>query len=114
MTNLGNVSRLFFMFDHGSQFLKYPKIRTKVDTHAVCLYLAGNTSKYPGAIQVTNGGRNPNREWFGRIMPNGGFVASQSCPSYVCDFLEDLVDDPVKIATQYGQLTGMCFFVDVN
>jgi hypothetical protein len=108
MTNLGDVSKLFKIFDHG--IIKYPKVRTKVDNHTVCLHLAGEKSKFSGSIQVTDGGQFPNGEWYGRIKRNGDFVASRSCPSYVDDFLKDLAEDPLKIAHRHGQRIGECLF----
>ena len=69
------------------------------------LSLAGNTSKYPGSVQVKVGG-----EWVGRIEPTGKVAGPLSNRKDVLDTLASIAVDPAAAAKAYGALTCSCSF----
>jgi hypothetical protein len=96
------------LFTAAKQHLKFPKIWLQVGTQQLRLGVAGNASKYPGAVNVTDGVFNGT--WFGRINTDGTFTPSKALTPEVAKILEQLAADPVKTAADFGKLTGRCCF----
>lgn len=90
---------------------KFPRIRLQTETgKRVALSLAGEQSKTPGAIQVTDGGRRNENVWYGRISTDGRWQPSRDATQDVVALLHAFAADPVRVATEYGRLTGQCCF----
>ena len=85
--------------------LKFPKARFMAVGREMVLSLAGNTSKYPGSVQVKVGG-----EWVGRIEPTGKVAGPLSNRKDVLDTLASIAVDPAAAAKAYGALTCSCSF----
>lgn len=102
------------LFDRAAGHLKYPKIHLQTPSgQPVVLARAGERSKAPGSITVTDGGSYGNNRYYGRIQKDG--VYEQSFRTFpesgeVIEVLKSLAEDPVKVASAHGHLTGNCCF----
>lgn len=115
----GDFSTVFKMLTFAKEKLKNPKIRLVAGGDGeykdpVVLSIAGEKSKWPGQIMVTDGKPYGNRKFYGRIHPKGIFL-----PNFKKDFpemknvalvLAELAKDPEATAAKYGKLTGHCCF----
>lgn len=124
--NIGDLAGIMSLFEYASKHVKRPSLDLAVPGYppdrAVHLSVAGIKSKFPGTLtlgtsQKTNtSGEWPQREWLGRIMKDGSFVASDAfCGQArfrdaVTDRLKALAQDPAKIAGEDGKLLGRCCF----
>lgn len=78
--------------------LKWPRI-TLGD---MVIKPAGDTSKNPGALYVTESG-----QYLGKVM-GGRFFKVRECDSAQEGIVVNLINDPVGAAEAYGHLTGHC------
>lgn len=106
----GSLAPMLTMFQLAATHLKYPKVRLQTSTgRKLFLAVAGQKSKFPGTVNVTDQGGFENRTWFGRVSKDGVFEAARPAQD-VIDTLHDFAKDPVQAATAYGRLTGECCF----
>lgn len=93
---------------------KRPKITFAMEGGRVLvLSIAGERSKKPGTINVTNGKKygEADNVWYGRIDPQTGvFSPGRDCDSTVVSFLKTFSEDPAGVAGRYGRRTGFCCF----
>lgn len=115
--DVGDFSKVVAFFENAKKHLKYPKIRLQLsDGQPLALALMGNKAKYPGSINVSDGGPRHANTWFGRINFNGQWYTSRSArenPQLVIrlmTFLTELAANPAKVTAEYGKLTGHCCF----
>jgi len=108
--NVGSMKKVIEMFNHAKSYLKYPRIWLKVDGVKIRLSLAGSKSKYEGSIQIKADLGGPDREWLGRVSPEGEFVAGRQTLPNLRNFLQAFANDPVTVAKEYGLLMGSCCF----
>ncbi len=92
--------------------LNYPKLQlTTPQGHAVVLKLAGDKSKWPGSVTITDDRSYPGNTWYGRIGEDGtyheGFANSFDTGDVVA-FLEDLNADTVGVIAAHGLQSGSC------
>lgn len=112
-TEVGDLSGVYGLFQKAKQHLKFPKIRLEVDGQAVVLAVAGDKSKYAGAIQLTDGEKFGFNRYFGRVEKSGQFLPSmkeQAAAPKIGAVLKALAADPLKVAAEHGKLTGYCCF----
>lgn len=106
-----NFAAIIAIFRKAQQSaLKYPKIRLHTPNGEICLGLAGSRSKAPGTINVTNGGSYGGNTWYGRINTDGTFTATKEATDEIVAMLQRFSDDPIRVASEYGRLTGNCCF----
>jgi hypothetical protein len=112
-----NAAGVFALFSHAiAQKLKYPKIRLIADYQGqsfgtdVVLARAGDKSHYTGQIMVTDGRPFGSNLYFGRIDEQGVFHATDAAHGCIFDLLRRLSENPAKVASEYGKLTGNCCF----
>lgn len=111
-----NMERIFQLFkDAVANGLKYPKITFDLDGDIIQLSRAGNRAKYPGSVNVTDGGPFKANIWYGRIMFDKEdcvckFFPSNKISDIVIEFLKEFSMDPEGIAKDYGIKTGRCCF----
>lgn len=105
---LGDLEPVVRLLDRAASKLKWPKLRLKVDGQNVQLGRAGDRSRHPGAVNVTDGRGFENSTWFGRINRDGTFTASRKTSPEVIALLTELARDPEAVATAYGRETGAC------
>ena len=71
----------------------------------VNIYIAGEKSRYPGALQVKVGG-----EWIGRIETSGKVAGRLASEPAVLARLDAIAADPAAAAKEFAILTGRCAF----
>jgi len=104
-----SLSELVARFDLAGSKLKYPKLHFDVDGQHVMLGRAGNRAKFPGSLNITDGGRYGENEWFGRIHRDGRFEPSRKCTPEIVAFLKFFADDPEAALLKHAK-TGNCPF----
>lgn len=93
--------------------LKWPKINIRTESgQRVRLSVAGNKSRCPGAINVTDGGGFGSGKWFGRIDVDGDWHPGRDNINEVNKLLIRIGEDPAGAASVYGVATGVCCFCD--
>ena len=107
----GDVAAIFRLFTVANERgLKYPKIvLAAADGTPVEMYRAGERSKTPGHVQVTDGSGYGGR-YFGRIAPDGVLVEGRAITQPVRDLLATFAANPAAVAAAYGKETGACCF----
>jgi hypothetical protein len=55
---------------------EFPRVRLAFGDTPLVLTVAGDKSRFPGSVSMTDGGRYPAARFFGRINPQGDFVPS--------------------------------------
>lgn len=104
----GIVSLLHRALDSG---LKYPKVTVSFEQYGTLrLSVAGDGARYPGAINVTDGGSFDDGTFFGRIHSNGVWAPSRSTAMWVTAALLLMDEQPDEIARVHGVRTGNCCF----
>lgn len=76
----------------------------------VVLSIAGPRAKVPGSVQVVEGLSRFDKQWLGRIEPDGTVVGRLAGDEGTLDLLKRIGEDPAKAAKEYGVLTGNCSF----
>jgi len=107
-----DFAAIISLFTTAAAHLKYPKVRLALEDSEIVLSRAGQRSRQPGTINVTNGERyeEPDNRWYGRIALDGTFQRSRDCTDEIAELLEAFSGDPAGIAAAYGKLTGNCCF----
>jgi hypothetical protein len=109
--DLGDLSGVYELMAIASHFIKWPKIKLATDDgEVVKLIRAGEKSKYPGQINVTDGGDYGFNTWYGRIDTQGEMTKSRDCTETVIELLKRLGQDPHKVAAEYGNRFSECCF----
>lgn len=109
---LGGLVAIVQMFDAAAEKLRAPSITFEISPGGVVeLARAGQRSKTPGAVNVTDGKRYPNNRWFGRIDRDGSTTISDRS---VLEFLADFATDPAAKAAEYGAKSGRCCFCNLR
>lgn len=111
---VAELSGLIDFINHAKQHMKYPKIRATVDGNPFMLALAGDKSKKPGWVNITDGGPYGSNNWYGRISPEGEWEQPASLDEGIKKLLRrmmtDFAKDAKSAATKYGKMTGNCCF----
>jgi hypothetical protein len=85
--------------------LKFPKVAFMHAGRELSMYIAGERSHYPGAIQVKVGG-----QWVGRIEVGGTVAGPMKQDVELLARLDAIAANPATAAAEYGKLTGSCSF----
>lgn len=109
----GVVSMLERARQRGTRF---PKLWLQLsDKTPVRITIAGERSRNAGHLQITDGRRYPDNQYFGHIAPDGKFEHGRDFPKVretLTALLRALASDPEAVASQYGHMTGRCCFCD--
>lgn len=110
-TDLGDMNAILSLFDTAKSRLKRPSVILDAGDTEIRLSVAGETSRFPGSINVTD--TDPNfdtRKWFGRITLDGKFETSSRVivPAECEKTLLAFAADPIGVAAAYGRKTGYC------
>lgn len=108
--NIGSFEGVAALFALASKHLKRPKIRLQLKGAPIVLSVAGSASKAPGSINITDGRRFGENQWFGRISRDGAWTQSNTQADGLTDLLKRLASEPAKVAAEYGRLTCQCCF----
>lgn len=115
MTTATTYHRVLQHFALAAQSIKYPKA-TLSDIPGVGtlkLARAGERSRTPGAIQLTDGKPYGQNRWYGRINTDGSLALShygERIKDELRDVLDELADDLPGYAAKRGRDTGSCVF----
>ena len=90
--------------------LKFPKIRISAAGQPLVLSLAGDKSRYPGSISITDGGYFGDNTFYGRIMPNGDVRLTRAITDAARKVLGALAARPEYVCALYGQRIGHCCY----
>jgi len=105
------LPRIRRMMDAAAAEIRYPKINCHTESGMYLrLSLAGERSRNPGVINITDGRPYGCNTFYGRIDLQGGLVAGRGMVDEVQDFLTTFDAQPELVATAYGHRTGSCCF----
>lgn len=112
---VGDMQGLMAIFNTAKQHLKWPKITLQLpDGSPLQLSIAGPKSKFPGTINITDGGSFDNNRWYGRITVEGAWEPSKAMDEgkvpAITELLTKLSKRPHATVTQFATLTGRCAF----
>lgn len=99
---------IFEMMQHAAARLRNPRVSFSLESGSVALYVAGERSRYRGNVMVTDGQRGG--AWYGRITPEGMFVAARDSAPWLVEVLRVMANDPATFTAAYGRSTGRCCF----
>jgi hypothetical protein len=105
----GSWTAVLGLFDTAGAKLKYPKITFECEGETIQLSRAGSRARYPGSINVTDGGPYGDNVWYGRVR-DGAYEPSKSATPKIREFLAAFAADPGKFAGDYGKRHGCCCF----
>jgi hypothetical protein len=113
--DLGNFSGVIKLFDGAARNLKHPKVRLKLtDGRPITLSIAGQSSRFPGTVNVTDGGKFGANTWYGRVDTTGKFELAGNIDAgtaaSITALLINFAANPAKVASDYGHTTGSCCF----
>ena len=98
--------------------LKFPKLWLQLpDGTPLRINVAGDRSRTPGFLMLSDGETFGNNRYFGRISSEGrleigrdGFAVQKELVA----LLERLASDPAGVAAEFGHLTGRCCFCSLT
>ena len=88
--------------------VRFPRLTFTVGGETLIFRLAGDKSRNPGSISVTDDGRYPDNRFFGAIGTDGFWNPSSSCPDHVAQIVAEVLADPAGQLALYGQTSGYC------
>lgn len=101
--------------------LKYPKLWLRLMTDSLVsdlrITVAGDKSRTPGHLVLTDGESFGNNRYFGKISPEGTLTIGRdgaAVQTALVDLLTRLAQDPAKVAAEFGHLTGHCCFCSLE
>lgn len=112
----GGHTKILSLFGNASKSgLKHPKLRFDIPILGeVRLSVAGERSRSPGAINVTDGGRFGENTWYGRVTLDGEFIINTRCTpeqsKIIASFMKLLAKNPAWVASVCGRHMGRCCF----
>lgn len=104
------VGAILDLFARAAEHLQYPRIRLEAGGKRVVISQAGQKSKYPGALNITDGAPYGENVWYGRVTQDGAFTRGRDCTDEIQALIERFAEQPAEIAAEYGRLTGQCCF----
>ena len=115
LVSVGEFGGVIDLFKKAKQYIKYPKITLQLTSgKPLQLSLAGQNSKAPGTINLTDGGPFGNNKWYGRVTQEGTWDPSpkvdEALKNDLTSILSKLAGAPARTAAAYGKLTGNCCF----
>ena len=88
--------------------VRFPRLTFTVGGETIIFRLAGEKSRNPGSISVTDEGRYPDNRFHGAIGTDGFWNPSSSCPDHVAQIVAEVLADPAGQLALYGQTSGYC------
>ena len=111
--DVGSMAGVIALFDKALQHLKQPRIVLALPGgQEFRVSIAGARAHAPGSLNVTDLGRYPDNQWFGRVYRDGRFEPSPrvELPDGLVALLERFAKEPAKVASEHGRATGRCCF----
>ena len=105
------LRRIRDLMDTAAETLKWPKVNLRTASCGrVRLARAGDRSRRPGVIHVTDGRPFGENTYYGSIELDGTWSPTDAVTPEVRSLLLELDRDPKATATAYGRRTGSCCF----
>lgn len=94
----------------------FPRVRLAFGETPLVLAVAGQKSRFPGAVTLTDGARYPASRFFGRITPQGDFVPGQAAKALPQEAKRELwalmtrlkAGQAETVFAEYGKRFGCC------
>jgi len=103
--------KIVAMLTHARAHLQHPKLTIELpDIGRVRLSLAGERSRAPGSVNVTDGRPFGENTYYGRIAVDGTFEAARACTPALLEALRAMDRDPLAAASVHGRRYGYCCF----
>jgi hypothetical protein len=107
----GSLPRIRKMIDAAAAEIQHPKVNLVTGSgQKIRLSRAGERSRTPGTINITDGKPYGENTYFGKIDLDGNLIPARAMTDEVLDFLQSFDADPAAVATAYGHRTGSCCF----
>ena len=95
---------------------EWPKVRLTFHEHPLHLSVAGNKARFPGCVNMTDGGSYGQNKWYGRITVDGVFTPAEAVrnlsPEDKNEFWALLVrlrdGDAEEVFAEFGKRFGLC------
>jgi hypothetical protein len=115
---IGDVRGVVALLERARQHLKFPKLWLQLpDRSDLRITIAGEHSKTPGHVVLTDGERFGSNRYYGKIAPSGELTVGRdghAVRDQLVDLLTRLAADPAKVASEFGHLTGHCCFCSLE
>jgi len=106
-----SLPRIRMMMDAAAAEIRYPKIKlTAPDDSPIRLSRAGDQSRTPGSIAITDGRPFGENTFYGSVDLEGNLRARDAMTPEILDFIKSFDANPESVATAYGLRTGACCF----
>lgn len=99
---------LHAIFTAALSHVRFPRLTFTVGGEVMIFRLAGEKSRNPGSISVTDDGRYPDNKFYGAIGTEGFWNPSSTCPDHVAQIVAEVLADPAGQLALYGQTSGYC------
>jgi hypothetical protein len=114
-----SVKGVVALLNHAkSSGLKFPKLWLQLpDGSPLRITIAGDKSKTPGFVMLTDGGGFGVGKYFGKISQAGELMLGKdgfAVRDALTELLTRLAADPAKVAAEFGHLTGHCCFCSLR
>jgi hypothetical protein len=130
---VGDLGGVLALFAKAKANLKFPAIvlgvpeidaTQDVEGFTVRLTVAGPKAKVPGSVTVTTQDKVWNRfdqeeqrEWLGRVLVDGTYQPARAAngrADAIARRLRELAQEPARVASEHGRLTGRCCFCNAR
>jgi len=108
---------IFDIFDNAKRSLKYPKLQYPFEKQMIEFSLAGEKSKNPGAIYITNGQKYPTGKYYGKLFKDEEakklrFIWNEKIPRTedLTAIIRAIAANPVGMCSMIGQQYAHCCF----
>lgn len=110
-----DLTKVYQFLHRARENLKRPRIMLAFpDGKPIKVYLAGNTSRVPGAVNiVTEGEDGALDKWLGRVLESGEWEhreLDKDTEKQTVAVMKRLNDNPQEVVSEYGRLHGFCAF----
>jgi hypothetical protein len=115
LADQASMTAIIAAFDAARQHKGNPVLRILAGEMVLRLAIAGERSRYQGAVNVTSNDRDyERRTWFGRINLDGSFTSSRDTTPAITAALEAFAADPLAAAAAYGKSLHACCFCGIQ
>lgn len=111
---VGNLEGFVKLFTDAKANLKWPKIKMESKGFPLKFTIAGPKAKFPGTINITDGGPYGENAWYGRVTADGEWSPSKAVTpelkQIIGRVLNAFSNNPKKAAMTYGHASSNCCF----
>lgn len=106
-----SAAPLFDLFNKAkANGLQFPKLRFEHEGQKLVVSVAGDASRTPGVLNLTDGKPFGQNVWFGRVNLDGSITQSKLWQPWVGELLLAFAADPAGVGAAYGKKTGSCCY----